>query len=54
MIVEIIHCQSGENLDSILNTPATPEQEKLHKNLMLKRQQNDKLLNIENSGVSRM
>ena len=52
-IVEILHCQPGENLKQILRTPATLEQEAFHEQLMKKRENNDKLMNMDSQRSSR-
>lgn len=44
LIIELIHCQCGDNLKVILNTPCTFEQEILHQKLVKKRLKNNKII----------
>ena len=52
-IVEIIHCQPGENLKQILRTPATREQELMHQMIVKRRERNDKLMSTEHQKISK-
>lgn len=50
LIIELIHCQNGDNLKMILNSPCTFEQEILHQKLVKKRQKNNKIM----SGIDQL
>lgn len=47
LIIEILHCQHGEDLIEILSTHASIDQEKYHEFLLKKREKNIKLLSPE-------
>jgi Ras GTPase-activating-like protein IQGAP1 len=51
-IVEIIHCQPGEDLREILKTPATLEQEVFHEELLKKREMTI-LMNVDPQRLSK-
>lgn len=44
LIIEIIHCQQGDNIEGILKKPATTDQERLHSILLRKRAKTKPLL----------
>ena len=46
-IVDIIHCQAGDDLTQILNAPTTKEQEMMHLKLLATREISDKLINSD-------
>ncbi len=47
LIIEIIHCQSGESVEKIVNTLSNKEQEAYHEYIVKKRQENTKLLSVD-------
>ena len=56
LIIEIIHCQSAENLTELLNQPTIAEQERMHKKLLVNRENYDKQhsKHLENQRVSKL
>lgn len=50
LIIELIHCQNGDNLKMILKTPCSFEQEILHQKLVKKREKNKKF----SSGIDQL
>lgn len=50
MVVDVIACQTGDNLLQILDSPASEEQEELHQSLVKKRDDRDHRAKIDSEG----
>lgn len=50
MIVDVIACQSGENLVVVLDSPSTQNQEEMHQAMVKKRDLIDKKMTTQNEG----
>lgn len=50
LVVDVIACQTGDNLLQILDSPASEEQEELHQSLVKKRDERDHKAKIDSEG----